>query len=335
MSIEHLINANTHRFKEGARVLEDLARFVLKNEDLFKQVRELRHSLKSSLPVDITQQDLGGPSLVENNIRSNLMDLVQANTVRMEESLRVLEEVSPENKEKQRIKLLRYSAYEIHQTLYKAFSMYVKQDKLKGLYLIIDTDIIKMPMKTIAKIINKTSVNLIQFRNKSLSKRDFLQNVIQFKRLLNSDKLLIINDHLDIALDIADGVHLGQTDYPLERARALVPDDFLIGITCHNIKEAKAAVKAGASYLSIGCIFPTSSKKDAIATSLTQLASIRQEINIPICATGGINTQNLTKVISCNVDMVALISSIWSESDPAHTIALIQKQFGRKPESNA
>jgi len=313
MSIEHLINANTHRFKEGARVLEDLARFVLKNEDLFKQVRELRHSLKSSLPVDNTQKDLGGPSLIENNIRSNLMDLVQANTIRMQESLRVLEEVSLKIEEKKSIKLLRYSAYKLHKLLYTATSLFVGQGKLKGLYLIVDTDIIKMSIKSIAKIINKTSENLIQFRNKSLSKRDFLQNVIQFKRLLNSDKLLIINDHLDIALDIANGVHLGQTDYPLERARALAPDDFLIGTTCHNIKEAKAAVKAGASYLSIGCIFPTSSKKDATTTSLKQLATIRQEISIPICSIGGINTKNLTKVISCKVDMVALISSIWRD----------------------
>lgn len=202
-----------------------------------------------------------------------------------------------------------------------------KQDKLKGLYLIIDTDIINLPIEIITNIINQSSVNLVQLRSKLSNKRPYLQNAIRFKELLHPDKLLIINDHVDIALDIADGVHLGQQDYPIERVRKLLPDDFLFGTTCHNIEEAKLAVNSGASYLSIGCMFPTQSKKDALPTSLAELKKIQQAVHIPICAIGGINLQNLASILSCKVSMIAVISSVWHELNPALAIESIQEQI--------
>ena len=91
MRIEHLINANVHRVKEGARVLEDVARFILCDQDLFHQARALRHRLLATKPVLDAAEDLGGPSLAENNARANLLQLVQANALRMQEALRVLE----------------------------------------------------------------------------------------------------------------------------------------------------------------------------------------------------------------------------------------------------
>ena len=86
MSISSLINANTHRVKEGARVLEDIGRFVLRDETLFTKIRKLRHSLQTSPPIETTQSDLGGPSLKEDNLRRNLIHLVQANASRIQEA---------------------------------------------------------------------------------------------------------------------------------------------------------------------------------------------------------------------------------------------------------
>lgn len=314
MSISHLLNANTHRFKEGARVLEDLARFVLKNDDLFKQVRKLRHSLRSFPIKPIAENDSGGSEFVEDNLRSNLVDVVQANALRMQESLRVLEEVSKDSAEKQMIKSLRYQCYKVHQLLYEATCSYVKKDKLKGLYLVIDTNIITRPLVEAVKVINKSSVNLVQLRNTVLSKHAFFKQAIQLKSMLNPEKLLIVNDHFDIALDIADGVHLGQLDYPIERVRQLAADDFIVGVTCHNLKEADRAAKAGASYLSVD-------------SASNELRATSDKIPLPICVIGRISHDNVAEVLACNVDMVAVISSLWDADDLPHEIELIQKQF--------
>jgi len=168
MSLEHLINANIHRLKEGARVLEDIARFILKDDLLFKELRTLRHALLSSQPIKTPEMDLGGSSLKEKNARTDLLNVIQANALRMQEALRVLEESSPTTDQKQKIKSLRYDAYQLHQKIYQKMSYFLKKDKLKGLYLIIDPNIIGLPLKKIIDTINKTEINLVQLRNKKL-----------------------------------------------------------------------------------------------------------------------------------------------------------------------
>ena len=332
MSTSYLINVNTNRVKEGARVLEDIARFVLRDETLFKKIRDLRHGLQITQPMNNVKLDFGGIPFKEDNIRGNLIHLVQANSSRIQEALRVLEEISQDGGHKQKIKSLRYTAYHLQQEFYKRTMQFINQDKLKGLYPIIDADIINLPIETMTNIINQSSVNLIQFRSKSSSKQSFLQKAMKFKKLLDPNKLLIINDHLDIALDIAEGVHLGQQDYPLERVRKLLPDNFVFGVTCHNMEEAKRAMNIGASYLSVGCMFPTQSKKKTVRTSLSELEKIQQFIHLPVCAVGGIHLQNIEIILSCKVKMIAVISSIWHELNPALAIETMQKQILSKSE---
>lgn len=327
MSISHLINANIHRVKEGARVLEDIARFILKDEVLFNRIRKLRHSLQTTPPALKSDTDLGGVTLKEDNMRSHLIQHVQANAIRMQEALRVLEEFSEDPLSKQKMKSLRYDAYDLQQEIYKKTLRFVKQDKLKGLYLIIDTDQIHLSLEQMINIINQSTVRLVQLRTKSLDKKSFLQQAILCKTLLDTEKLLIINDHVDIAIDVADGVHLGQEDYPINRVRRFSPDHFLLGTTCHTVDEATRAQQAGASYISVGCLFPTKTKKDTTPTPLTELEKIRQAIQLPICAIGGVNEKNLPTVLSYHVDMVAMISSIWQASDPLSVINAIQKKF--------
>lgn len=326
MSRDYIIHANIHRVKEAARVLEDVARFILKDKILFIKIKELRHKLITNYIINNNiEQDLGGTTYKENNVHKNLINVIQANASRMQEALRVLEESAENENEKHKIKILRFCSYQIQQEIYKKIRLYLKHDKLNGLYLIIDTDLIKLPLEEIINIINATSVSLVQLRNKSLTKQSFLYQAIQLKKLLDPEKLLIINDHLEIALDIADGVHLGQQDYPLERARKLMPEHFILGATCHNIEEAKIGADSGASYLSVGCLFPTQSKKNIISASLYELSKIRQQFHIPICAIGGINLQNISQVLSCKVSMIAILSAVWNEPNPIHAIKLIQE----------
>lgn len=325
MSFSHLITANIHRVKEGARVLEDIARFTLRDDGLFKEIRNLRHSLKNQVQITIQEQDLGGPSFKENNLRYNLIDITQANITRIQESLRVLEEVSIDSEEKHQFKSLRFDAYKLQVKIQDTVSLYLNYDKLKGLYLVIDTDVINKPIEEITSVINQTSVNIVQFRNKTLSKRAFLEQAIQFKDLLDSKRLFIINDYIDIAIDIGDGVHVGQQDYPITRIKKILPDNFILGVTCHNLSEAKLAVQSGASYISVGCIFKSVSKLDTVPTSIAELIKIKAHSPIPICAIGGINTQNLEEITRHNIDMFAIISGIWTKSNPIKQINALIK----------
>lgn len=320
MSKSHLINANIHRAKEGARVLEDISRFLLRDETLLRQVREIRHRIQMSAPIYDVKEDLGGVNLIEYNIRYNLISIIQANAMRLQEALRVLEEMTQTSTDKQLMKELRYQAYNLHSRIYYLARKYLKWHLLEGLYLIIDTDIISYPIEAIIEIINQSPVNIVQYRNKLASKKIIFENVYKIKKKLDPDKLLIINDHIDVALDLGDGIHLGQDDYPLDRIRNIVPDDFILGISCHNFKEACIATQFNASYIAMGCLFETKSKDDIIPVSIHELQKVCNDVSIPVCAIGGININNLNQVLKADIKMAALISYVWKTGNPLKAI---------------
>lgn len=327
MSCNYLINVNIHRAKEGARVLEDIARFLLHDEILFQEIREIRHSIQISAPTSLITQDVGGQNFFENNIRSNIFDTIQANASRLQEALRVLEEMILTLPEKQRIKNLRYRSYDFHAKIYLAAKKYLKLSLLNGLYLIIDTDVISYPLEEIIEIINQSSINIVQYRNKSKSKKDFFKCTYKIKKSLDTNKLFIINDHIDIALDLADGVHVGQDDYPLERIRNIIPAHFIVGISCHNSEEARMAAQLDISYIALGCLFETKSKNNVIPVSINELQKICHETSLPVCGIGGINIHNLEQVLTADIKMAALISYVWKTENPLETINDMHKKI--------
>lgn len=319
MSKSHLINANTHRAKEGARVLEDIARFLLQDKMLLHGFREIRHRINMSAPIYDVKKDVGGIDLHEDNVRLNLISIIQANAMRLQEALRVLEEMTL-SMDKQLIKELRYQAYDLHARLFYSAKKYLKRHLLEGLYLIVDTDVIPYSIEKIIEIINQSPVNIVQYRNKSASKKIIFDNAYKIKQQLDPDKLFIMNDHIDIAMDLADGIHLGQDDYPLERIRPMLPDNFIFGISCHNLKEAHVAMQFDASYIAIGCLFETKSKNNIIPVSIHELQKVCHEVSVPVCAIGGININNLDQILTADIRMAALISYVWKTDNPLKAI---------------
>lgn len=118
MTYHYLIDANINRAKEGARVLEDVARFVLHDKMLFEQARAIRHALRPKAPVRAPHKDPGGHTFKEDNVRKNVIALIHANALRVQEALRVLEETSDNQANKQSMKALRYAAYALHQAMH-------------------------------------------------------------------------------------------------------------------------------------------------------------------------------------------------------------------------
>jgi thiamine-phosphate pyrophosphorylase len=161
-------------------------------------------------------------------------------------------------------------------------------------------------------------VRLVQLREKDLNGRALFELAGEFRRRTEAaGALLIINDRLDIALAAgADGVHLGQDDLPLRAARSLGPE-LIIGASTHSLEEALAAEKAGASYVNIGPIFATPTKKGATPLGPEMIDRIAPRLRIPWTTMGGIKKSNIDQVIKKGARHPAVITAVTATPDPA------------------
>jgi thiamine-phosphate pyrophosphorylase len=158
---------------------------------------------------------------------------------------------------------------------------------------------------------------ILQLRVKTMAPRDFLE-LARFARAETRAYgcKLIINDRIDIALACdADGVHLGQDDLPLAAGRKLAGQK-IVGISTHDIEQAREAERNGADYIGFGPMFGTQTKNTGFtARGLDSLRQIRAGVKIPIVAIGGIKEQNVKQVWQAGADSAAIISDILSADD--------------------
>ena len=162
-------------------------------------------------------------------------------------------------------------------------------------------------------------VTCVQLREKECSTLEFIEQALSIKEFLSTRGVpLIINDRLDVAQAVnADGVHLGQTDMPLDTARAIVGDTMIIGISAESLKDAIEAEKGGADYLGVSPIYATPTKTDtAPPLGLEGLRRIRARVKIPLVGIGGLNKDNCADVIRNGADGVAVVSAIVAADDP-------------------
>ena len=134
-------------------------------------------------------------------------------------------------------------------------------------------------------------MQLVQYRNKEESIKDIYRQVFELRTIAADSKVLfIVNDRCDVALAVeADGVHLGQSDLPIELARKVVGEDCLIGVSTHTSEQVVEATAQGADYLGFGPLFPTMTKKDHEAVvGIQGMNRIRPLTSLPVFAIGGI-----------------------------------------------
>ena len=158
----------------------------------------------------------------------------------------------------------------------------------------------------------KGGVKIIQYREKNLTLKEMLKETRELRKLTDKyQALLIINDHLDLSLKCqADGIHLGQNDFPLIQAKKKAVD-MIIGISCHNVKQARQAEKNGASYVNLGPVFSTQTKKTMtppIGIDLIKWA--RDHLSLPFTVMGGINRSNIEKVLSAGAKKIAVVTAL-------------------------
>ncbi|WOF17100.1 thiamine phosphate synthase [Methanoplanus sp. FWC-SCC4] len=170
----------------------------------------------------------------------------------------------------------------------------------------------------IARLSILGGADAVQLRDKNMPCREMVRVASEIADIAKENgALFFVNDRLDVALASgANGVHLGQDDLPLEYARAIVPGDFLIGVSVGNVKEAVLAEDGGADYIALSPTFNTGSKDDAgPGHGLLELSKISSRVSIPILGIGGIGVHNAADVISAGANGVAVISAVVSQQD--------------------
>lgn len=202
----------------------------------------------------------------------------------------------------------------------------------KGLYAITQTD--EKPNKTIIKEVHAAlngGAAVIQYRDKKPD--NALRLGKELLLLCQHYKVpLIINDDADLANEIgADGVHIGQDDGGIARARKILGSQAIIGLSCYDdIETAIQAQHNGASYVAFGRFFPSGSKPLAAPAHIRTLQQAQQKITIPIVAIGGILPENGEQLLLAGASVLAVIGGIFNH-DPQQSAQNYLKLFDCKP----
>ena len=346
-----MIDANLNRSSEGLRVLEDVARFFLNNAELSQRLRTLRHDLAretKSLSVGLLSQrdsehDVGHPHPIppkerELNMKTTspqgLLDLVTANAKRVEESLRVVEELAklPELSamlNSASFEQTRFALYTLERDLISRISRRDKSERISGLYVILDRQFLagRDELGMAGQVI-EGGARVIQLRDKQSKKRELLLVAQKLRELCSqAGVLFIINDYLDLAMAVdADGLHIGQEDLPLPVVRRQLPIDKIVGCSVITPSQAIKAQNEGADYIAVGSIFPTKTKREVSVVGEDILKELKQIVSTPLVAIGGINQNNVGEVVSAGADAVAVISAVLGEKDVRRAVQkLVEK----------
>jgi thiamine-phosphate pyrophosphorylase len=330
--ILRMVDSNLNRLAEGLRILEDVARMVLDDVDLTQQLKSLRHNLiRADLSFNVellnsrdSTADVGVTlEVAGEGKQKDLPLIVVANSRRSQESLRELEELAkmPEMASRLDSDMFKKARFDLYTIEQKVTSRLLRQDKAKkisGLYVIIDTQALrgKNPLEATRQVI-AAGVKVIQFRDKTQPKKLVIPNAAEILDLCRqNDVLFIMNDYLDVALAVdADGLHIGQDDLPFEVARRLLPLDKVLGCSVFTPEQTLEAEAAGADYIAVGSIYPTSSKGDANVVGVERLRQVKKVARTPVVAIGGINLNNAREVIECGADSLCVISAVLNAVD--------------------
>jgi len=187
------------------------------------------------------------------------------------------------------------------------------------LYAILDPTLLTISELDLAEALAGSGVELIQYRAKTASSRQFFEISRKLSSVLGRRGVrIIVNDRPDIALLAgAGGVHVGQDDLSVEDARAICGPDRWVGVSTHTLEQLSAADRTSADYIAFGPIFPTATKKNpdpVVGTELLRKA--RQMTKKPLVAIGGITLERAAEVYRAGADSLAVIRDLTCVPNP-------------------
>lgn len=177
---------------------------------------------------------------------------------------------------------------------------------------------------TLAAALDAGDVAAVQLRLKGAGDDEMRRAVDRLRPVAQSrDVAFILNDRPDLAARTGcDGVHIGQEDTPYEEARALVGEDAIVGVTCHDSRHlAMTAADKGADYVAFGAFFPTATKAAKGHPTPELIEWWSSTTVVPCVAIGGITPANLAPLVRAGADFLAVLSGVWDHEDgPAEAV---------------
>jgi thiamine-phosphate pyrophosphorylase len=329
--IHRILDANLDRAREGLRIVEEWCRFGLNDHSLAEECKQLRQELASWHTLQLRQArdtpgDIGTElSHPQEEKRSDIQHLLQANLCRVQEAMRVLEEYSKLDNTEMALscKQMRYRVYSLESKLLGDRLL----EKLKKSLLYLVTS----PSENLLEIVEaslKAGLTLVQYRDKQSDDTVRLALADQLCQLCHQyGALFIMNDRVDIALAVnADGVHLGQQDIPIALARQILGWQKIVGRSTTNREEMEKAIAEKADYIGVGPVYATPTKeKQPVGLEYVNYAA--RNSPLPWFAIGGIDLDNLTDVLQAGAERVAVVRAIVQSKQPDLTTQNLIKQL--------
>ena len=325
-----ILDANSNRAREGLRVMEDYARFVLDDPDVVEQAKGLRHDLAAVIEAhDLTRvvrsRDTTGD--VGRNVqaageydRPGLEDVVVAAGKRLSEALRVIEEGAKtfDAGLARAIEQLRYRGYELERRLAIRLGAGQRFGQVRR-YVLITAELCSGDWLATAGAAIDGGAQCLQLREKKLPDRELVDRARQLAELCRQRGVLcIINDRPDIVvLAGADGVHVGQQDMSVDDARRVVGPGRIVGISTHDLDQFAAAAAQSPDYLAVGPMFVTPAKPQAHLAGPETLREALRLTSLPVVAIGGIEADNLGAVLETGCRCVCVCRAVISPADAA------------------
>ncbi len=198
----------------------------------------------------------------------------------------------------------------------------MKHPAIHGLYAITDPALIPdRQLLPAAEAALRGGARLLQYRDKTATPAQRRHRASQLQTLCRQyGALFLVNDDPALAADIeADGVHIGQSDGGIARARQRLGPGKIIGVTCHgDLILAEQAAEAGADYVAFGRFFPSRTKPQAPPADSAILQQARKQLAIPLVAIGGIDAENGGRLLEQGADALAVIHALFSSPAPEH-----------------
>ncbi|RCS49511.1 thiamine phosphate synthase [Bremerella cremea] len=340
ISLWRTLDAAANRASEGLRVLEDFVRYGQNDKFLTSELKSLRHQLDSTLQqfdrrASIHARDTFGDvgTTVQGKLeqaRGNWADLLTANFKRLQQALRSLEEHAKliDGEAAAALEQARYRTYSLEKmvmTTITASTMFAAG----AVYVLIDGCESEAKLKALAAKLIEAETDVIQLRDKTLDDRTLVARAqLLRQQTAGTSTKLIINDRPDIARIVsADGVHVGQEELTVAQARMVLGPSKLVGVSTHNIDQARQAVRDGADYIGIGPTFPSGTKSFDHFPGLDFLREVADEITLPAFAIGGIELTNVSQVAAAGIHRVAVSGCVNQASDPQQVVVTLKKQL--------
>ncbi len=183
----------------------------------------------------------------------------------------------------------------------------------------------------LAAALDAGDVACVQLRLKDVDDDAIRRACAALRPIVQSrDVAFLLNDRADLAAEQGcDGVHIGQDDTPYAKARRLLGDQAIVGVTCHDSRHlAMVAADQGADYVAFGAFFATATKAAKTTAGIEILSWWSEMMTVPCVAIGGITCDNCKPLIAAGADFLAVSAGVWEHpAGPAAAVAAFDRRL--------